>query len=203
MLGKVKVFESRFDRFRPIVGQKWKENKGSGTGVWHDLGSHLVDQVLVLFGLPLSVTGKCIALRDNAEAIDYFSVQLHYEGFEVILSSSPYVVGKTPRFNIQGTKASFVKQGVDPQELQLKHRVNPNSIKFGREDESQYGVLLTESTNKTVVTEMGNYGQYYIEIAQAINTQTPAPVSANDGVQVMKIIELALLSCQSERTLFL
>lgn len=203
VLGKVKVFESRFDRFRPIVGQKWKENKGSGTGVWHDLGSHLVDQVLVLFGLPLSVTGKCIALRDNAEAIDYFSVQLHYEGFEVILSSSPYAVGKTPRFNIQGTKASFVKQGVDPQELQLKHRVNPNSIKFGREDESQYGVLLTESTNKTVVTEMGNYGQYYIEIAQAINTQTPAPVSANDGVQVMKIIELALLSCQSERTLFL
>lgn len=203
VFGDVKVFESNFDRFRPLVGPKWKENKGNGTGVWHDLGSHLVDQVLVLFGLPHSVTGKCLALRDNAEAIDYFNVQLHYVNFEVIVSSSPFAAGDKKRFSIQGTKASFVKQGLDPQEQQLKDGLNPNSIRFGREDKSQYGVLFTESSNKIVVTEEGSYEQYYTEIAQAIYTQTPAPVSANDGVQVMKIIELALLSCQSERTLFL
>lgn len=202
-LGKVKIFESSFDRFRPTVGPKWKENKGNGTGVWHDLGSHLVDQILILFGLPHSVTGKCLALRDNAEAIDYFNVQLHYEGFEVILSSSPFAAGDKKRFRIQGTKASFVKQGVDPQELQLKDGLTPNYIRFGREDESQYGVLFTESANKTVATEVGNYGQYYTEIAQAINTNTPLPVSANDGVQVMKIIELALLSSQTKCTLVL
>ena len=202
-LVEVKVFESHFDRFRPTVGPKWKENKGNGTGVWHDLGAHLVDQVLVLFGLPHSVTAKCLALRDNAEAIDYFNVQLHYEGFEVILSSSPYVAGDKNRFNIQGTKAQFVKQGLDPQEQQLKDGLNPNLIEFGQENESLYGTLFSESSHKTVATEMGNYGQYYTEIAQAINTNTPLPVNANDGVQVMKIIELALLSSQCERTLFL
>ncbi|MDX2367349.1 MAG: oxidoreductase [Colwellia sp.] len=203
MLGDIKVLESHFDRFRPVVGQKWKENKGAGTGVWHDLGAHLVDQVIVLFGLPHSVTAKCLALRDNSEAIDYFNVQLHYDNFEVILSSSPFVAGDKKRFNIQGTKAQFVKHGVDPQEQQLKDGVNPDSIRFGRENESLYGTLFTESNNKTVVTESGNYGQYYTEIAQAINTKKPLPVSANDGVQVMKIIELALLSSQREQTIFL
>lgn len=203
VLGKVKVFESRFDRFRPIVGLKWKENKGNGTGVWHDLGAHLVDQVLVLFGLPHSVTGKCLALRESAEAIDYFNVQLHYDTFEVVLSSSPFIAGDNKRFNIQGTKAQFVKQGVDPQEQQLKDGLNPNLIEFGQENESLYGTLYTESSNKTIATEVGNYGQYYTEIAQAITTKAPLPVSANDGVQVMKIIELALLSSQREHTLFL
>lgn len=203
VLGEVKVFESHFDRFRPTVGQKWKEHKGNGTGVWHDLGSHLVDQVLVLFGLPHAITGKCLALRDNAEAIDYFHVQLHYEGLEVILSSSPYVSGEKQRFDIQGTKARFVKHGVDPQEQQLKDGLKPSLMEFGREKQSQYGVLLTESSNEPVATEVGNYAQYYTEIAQAINTNTPLPVSANDAVQVMKIIEQALLSSQSERTIFL
>ncbi|NQY87267.1 MAG: oxidoreductase [Colwellia sp.] len=203
VLGEIKVFESHFDRFRPVVGQKWKENKGNGTGVWHDLGSHLVDQVLVLFGLPHAVTGKCLALRDNAEAIDYFNVQLHYQRFEVILSSSPYAAGEKQRFNIQGTKARFVKHGVDPQEQQLKDGLKPSSMEFGREKESQYGVLLTESSNEPVATEVGNYGQYYTEIAQAINTKTPLPVSANEAVQVMKIIELVLLSSQRRETIYL
>lgn len=202
-LGDVKIFESRFDRFRPVVGQKWKENKGNGTGVWHDLGSHLVDQVLVLFGLPHSLTGRCLALRDNAEAIDYFNVQLHYEGFEVVLSSSPYTASEKPRFNIQGTKGQFVKQGFDPQEQQLKDGLKPSSIEFGRENENQYGVLFTESSTKSVSTAVGNYGQYYTEIAQAININAPLPVCANDAVQVMKVIELALLSSQNGRTLFL
>lgn len=203
MLGEVKLFESHFDRFRPAVSQKWKEHKGNGTGVWHDLGSHLVDQVLVLFGLPHSITGKCLALRDNAEAIDYFHVQLHYDGLEVILSSSPYVSGEKQRFDIQGTKARFVKQGLDPQEQQLKDGLTPSFIEFGWESESQHGVLFTESTHTPVATEVGNYAQYYTEIAQAINTKAPLPVSANDAVLVMKIIELALLSSQSERTIFL
>lgn len=203
VLGDVKIFESRFDRFRPVVGQKWKENKGNGTGVWHDLGSHLVNQVIVLFGLPHSVTGKCLALRDNAEAIDYFNVQLHYEDFEVILSSSPYTSGEKQRFNIQGTKGHFVKQGFDPQEEQLKDGFKPNSIEFGRENENQYGLLFTESSTKSVSTEVGNYGQYYSEIALAINTKSPLPVCANEAVQVMKIIELALLSSQNGRTIFL
>jgi len=203
VLGEVKVFESHFDRFRPAVGQKWKERKGNGTGVWHDLGAHLVDQVLILFGLPHSITGKCLALRNYAEAIDYFHVQLHYEGLEVILSSSPYVSGEKQRFDIQGTEARFVKQGLDPQEQQLKDGLTPSFIEFGRESENQHGVLFTESTHTPVATEVGNYAQYYAEIAQAINTSTPLPVSANDAALVMKIIELALLSSQNKRTIFL
>tara|TARA_R110001583_G_scaffold38306_6_gene123791 strand:- start:1320 stop:2387 length:1068 start_codon:yes stop_codon:yes gene_type:complete len=203
VLGDVKIFESRFDRFRPVVGQKWKENKGNGTGVWHDLGSHLVDQVLVLFGLPHSLTGRCLALRDNAEAIDYFNVQLHYEDFEVILSSSPYTASEKPRFNIQGTKGQFVKQGVDSQEQQLKDGLKPSSIEFGRENENQHGVLFTESSTKSISTERGDYGQYYTEIAQAIKNNAPLPVCADDAVKVMKVIELALLSTQHGRTLFL
>lgn len=203
VLGEIKVFESHFDRFRPTVGQKWKENKGNGSGAWHDLGSHLVDQALVLFGLPHSVTGKCLMLRDNAEAIDYFNVQLHYQRFEVILSSSPYVAGNKLRFNIQGTKARFVKEGLDPQEQQLKDGLKPNATEFGQENKNQYGILFTESNNVPVSTEIGNYGQYYAEVAKAIKTKSPLPVSANDAIQVMKIIELALLSSECEHTVFL
>jgi len=202
-LGEVKVFESHFDRFRPAVGPKWKEHKGNGTGAWHDLGAHLVDQALVLFGLPHSVTAKCLMLRDNAEAIDYFNVQLHYDGLEVLLSSSPYVAGSKLRFDIQGTKARYVKEGLDPQEQQLKDRLNPNATEFGQENKNQHGILFTESTNTPIATKLGNYAQYYTEIAQAINTKTPLPISANDSVKVMKIIELALLSSQNKRTIFL
>lgn len=203
VIGDVKVFESHFDRFRPEVSTKWKEQKGYGTGVWHDLGSHLVDQALVLFGLPISVTAKCLSLREGAEAIDYFYVQLHYDGLEVILSSSPYVSGKKQRFNIQGSKAQFVKINLDPQEQQLKDGVSPTSLEFGQEIESQYGTLFTESNKECVVTEVGNYNQYYIELAQAINLNKAPPVSADDGIKVMKVIELALLSSKTNQTIFL
>ncbi len=202
-LGKVKVFHSHFDRFRPQVSSKWKEQKGSGNGVWYDLGPHLIDQALILFGLPLSLTANCLTLREKASATDYFNVQLHYKDLQVILSSSPFVVGHTPRFNIQGTEGQFVKQGKDPQEQQLRDGVLPSLTGFGYEKNSQYGLLSKNSHDEVVKTDGGNYGCFYQQLASTLTEGLPPPVPINDALLVMKILELAIKSSEQARTITL
>lgn len=201
VLGDLRIFESHFDRFRPCVGQKWKENEGVATGVWYDLGSHLVDQSLLLFGLPKTITATCLSLRENSEAIDYFHVQLHYDNLEVILHSSPFAAGSNIRFDLQGSNGRFIKQGLDCQEEQLKQGMLPTEIKFGEEHEKYYGIFYSELENKVIPTEQGCYQYYYEAIAEAINTRNLNPVTGNDGLHVIKILELALLSSKQKQTL--
>jgi predicted dehydrogenase len=200
-LGKVKVFHSHFNRFRPQVANKWKEQKGCGSGVWYDLGPHLIDQTLILFGLPLSLTANCLMLRENAAATDYFNVQLNYENMHVILSSSPFVVSNSPRFNIQGTEGQFIKQGKDPQEQQLRDGILPSTVGFGHENTNQFGILLNQTQQQVIASEVGNYGYYYQQLARAINQQYSLPVPITEALSVMKILELAILSSEQGRTI--
>lgn len=202
-LGKVKVFHSYFDRCRPQVTSKWKEQKGYGNGVWYDLGPHLIDQALILFGLPLSLTANCLMLRENSAATDYFNVQLNYKDMHVILSSSPFVVGNSPRFNIQGTEGQFIKQGKDPQEQQLRDGILPSLTGFGYEKTSQYGILSNQTQQQVIASEVGNYGYYYQQLALAINQQSSPPVPITEALSVMKILELALLSSEQGKTITL
>jgi predicted dehydrogenase len=207
-LGEIRLFESNFDRFRPIVSDKWKEHPGPATGVWFDLGAHLVDQIICLFGLPVSLTARCLALRDDSKTTDYFHVQLHYPELEVILHSSPYTVVQNSRFNIQGSKRCLVKHGLDIQEEQLKNGMLPSQKMFG-EDKPEYHATLYSNTSENgttsenIVTEHGDYKQFYCGIAHAINHGEKVPVSGDDGVNVIKILELAVQSSKSGQTLIL
>ena len=199
-LGSIRVFESHYDRFRPIVRDRWREQPGSGTGTLYDLGSHLADQVLSLFGMPGSVTARCLNLRENSKTTDYFHVLLHYPSFEVVLHSSTFAAGPNIRFHIQGTKGSFIKYGMDVQEEQLLNGMLPNHPDFGLEEEESFGTFYSGSGSGKITTETGCYCSYYSKIISAIKNGTPVPVSCEEAVNVMRILEIAELSSRMGRT---
>ena len=202
-VGDLRVFESRFDRCRPTVGAKWKEAPGIATGVWYDLGSHLVDQAVNLFGLPLSVTARCLALRERSEVTDYFHVQLHYADLEVILHSSPFTHDSSARFALHGSKGSFIKCGTDVQESQLKQGMKPKADEYGTDSPQNFGRLFKNGQERIIATQLGCYQHYYRAISQAINHGQSIPVTADEGAKVIKILELALLSSNTGKTLAL
>lgn len=200
-LGQLRVFESHFDRYRPSVPQRWRDQPGEGTGVWFDLGAHLLDQVVCLFGPPDAVTGRCLPLRDNSQVSDYFHVQLHYSSCEVILHASPFCAGPNQRFHLQGTEGSFIKFGMDPQEDQLKEGLALSHAQFGYEDAEYYGRLYTGEGYRTVATERGCYSGYYDQICEAIHLGTEPPVGIDAGVSNIELLALAQLSSEQGKTL--
>ncbi|MBU2712014.1 oxidoreductase [Zooshikella harenae] len=206
-LGAVRYVESHFDRFRPMVRDRWREQAGPGTGIWFDLGSHLLDQALCLFGRPQAITARCIPLRDNSTTTDFFHVLLHYPQLEMVLHGSPYCAAPNIRFQVQGSKGAFIKFGLDPQEEQLKAGIKPieNSggviPKWGKDNAEQYGILYTEEQQEVIATEDGCYQNYYLEIAEAILKGHDVPVTAEEGLNVIKLVELAILSSDKGKTL--
>ncbi len=200
-LGELRLFESHFDRFRPVVRPRWREQPGAGSGVWFDLGSHLVDQALQLFGRPRAVTGRCLALREDSQACDYFHVLLHYPQLEVVLHASSFAAAPSPRFRVEGTLGSFVKFDLDPQEAQLKEGLTPLDANYGVEGEALYGRLYTASASEPVATADGCYQQYYQQIAAAITSGVANPVTAEEAIEVMQILELAQQSSERGQTL--
>ncbi|PPC77286.1 oxidoreductase [Pokkaliibacter plantistimulans] len=202
-LGNVHVFESRFDRFRPEVRQRWREQPGEGTGYLWDLAPHLIDQALALFGMPHSLTARSLPLRPGATTCDYVHLQLHYPQREVILNASPYMAAKPAlRFLIQGDAGSYIKYGLDPQEERLTAGIQPAEPGWNKEDEHHWGVLF-DSNGKAehVSTQPGDYGIYYSKLAKHIRGHGPNPVTATDAAQVIRLIELAELSQTQQSTL--
>lgn len=149
------------------------------------------------------MTGRCVALREHSTTTDFFHVLLHYPTHEVILHSSPYCAGPNQRFQLQGTLGSYLKQGLDPQEQQLKSGMSITDAMFGREHRSQFGRLFLESGNSTVPTSAGNYADYYRQFAAALAGQQKVPVAIEEAVAVMKILVLADKSSAEQRTLAL
>ena len=198
-LGDVRYFESHFDRFRPNVQERWREQPGPGSGIWFDLGSHLVDQAICLFGIPISVTARCLPMRENAKNTDYFHVQLHYENLEVVLHASSFSAAPNCRFRVEGTRGSYVKYGLDPQEEQLKGGLTPNDTAYGLEDEEGFGRLYSESSSELIVSAQGCYQEYYLELAEAINSGASNPINPEEAATVIQILELAERSSLGER----
>ncbi|RDE24413.1 oxidoreductase [Motiliproteus coralliicola] len=196
-LGDIRVFNTQFDRFRPVVRQRWRELPGSGTGIWFDLGPHLVDQALQLFGMPEAVSARCPALRAGGEVTDYFHVQLHYPQLEAVLRSSPFCAGPNLRFELQGSCGSYRKFGLDPQESRLIAGLNPIEDDWAQETADAYGTLHTEEGSETIVTNCGGYQHYYHQLAGAIMGCAPNPVPAEEALAVMRIIEAAEISSRT------
>ncbi|HWF91401.1 MAG TPA: oxidoreductase [Terriglobales bacterium] len=200
-LGDVMYFESRYDRFRPEVKKRWRELPGPASGTWYDLGSHLADQALQLFGAPDSVYADLATQRAGAKTVDYFHVLLRYGNRRVVLHGGSLVVANTPRFSVHGIHGSYVKHGMDTQEASLKAGKNPGSQGWGQDPLE--GVLFIEHEgtmrSSSVPNVPGNYLGYYEALRDAILGKAPNPVSAEEGLQVMKVLELAVGSAKIGR----
>jgi scyllo-inositol 2-dehydrogenase (NADP+) len=189
-LGEILLFEANWDRFRPELREGWKEVPDSTTGVLRDLGPHLIDQALQLFGMPHSLAADVAAQRAGSRIDDFFDLTLHYGRTRVCLRSSSLVAAARPRFSIHGTAGSFVKFGLDPQEPQLKDGVGPGNAEYGVDGED--GMLTdAEGHDETVRTARGNYLAYYEGIAAAILDGAPVPVPAEDARDGLALIDLA------------
>jgi scyllo-inositol 2-dehydrogenase (NADP+) len=201
-LGSIKLFEAHWDRFRTAVEDRWRERPILGGGLLYDLGPHLIDQALLLFGLPEAISGDILAQRNGALVDDYFCLTLHYGDLRVVLAASNLVAAPRPRFSVHGTGGSFVKFGLDAQEDQLKAKLNPLDPSFGVEDVSVSGHLTSgDGDESTVPSRRGDWLDFYRGVVSAIAGTAPAPVSAIDALQGLKVIELARLSSRERRIL--
>lgn len=193
-LGNVRVYESHFDRFRPDVKPRWRELAVDGGGILYDLAPHLLDQALNLFGLPTSLNASCQVMREEGTVTDYFHLILHYSNLEVILHASLFCAGPNLRFNIQGDKGSYIKYGLDPQEDCLRAGELPLGVDWGREAPVHFGTLYDVDNASTIPTEAGCYQTFFTELAQAIKTGVHTQMDAQQSLNTIKLIELAMES---------
>ena len=202
-VGDIKRLESRFDRFRPTPRKRWRENAGPGSGIFWDLGPHLIDQVVQLFGMPQQVSADIRILRDGGESDDAFEVTLHYAAITVKVGSSPFEAGPTLRYALQGTKGSYRKYHLDPQEDQLKAGMSFDEPEWSVAPAPQHGTLYLEDESKLVATINGGYTTFYRQLAMALETNNAKmlPASGQSVVAVIRLIELARLASEQQQTL--
>ncbi|WP_088043637.1 oxidoreductase [Bacillus sp. EAC] len=206
VLGDINTYQVHFDRFRPEVRDRWREKQGRGSGMLYDLGSHLIDQALHLFGWPQFILADVFAQRENAETDDYFHVILGYEKLRVILHSGSIIPSNGPRFQVHGRNGSFIKYGLDGQEDALKEGKKPINDSWGADDPQFYGKLITiegeKEKQETIETIHGSYNTYYKKIAESILEGKRAPVTAHEGLSVIKIIEAAQKSSTEKTVIY-
>ncbi len=204
LIGKIIEAEIRYDRFTPELSYKvHKETPTAAVGSLYDLGSHLIDQALQLFGMPNAVSADIAMMRPGSQVDDYFDLKLFYPWHRVTLKSSYYVREPLPGYVFHGTKGSFIKTKTDVQETKLLAGISPASDDWGIEPESQQGWLHTQVGTQVIKrhieSERGNYGDYYNGIYEAIRNDKEVPVTAKEGMNVIKIIEAAYQSHKERR----
>jgi len=200
-LGTVYHYEAHFDRFRLEIRPGWKDQGGDGSGTLYDLGPHLIDQALQLFGMPQSIAADVGAQRPGAQAIDYFHLLLHYGCMRAVLHASTVVPNPGPHFTLHGDAATFVKYGMDPQEEALKAGKSPADPQWGMEAVANYGELIRpEGSRRKVETFRGGYEKYYEALAECIRAGAPVPVDPWDARNGLVVLEAALRSSHERRT---
>ena len=204
ILGEIVEAEIHFDRYNPKLSPKQhKETANSGAGILKDLGSHIIDQALFLFGFPIGLFADVRITRTDSVVDDWFDITLFYESFRVRLKAGFFVREPLPAYIIHGKKGSFIKSRGDVQEDELKLGQKPIIIDWGIEPEYKSGVLHTEIEGRTirenVPTIRGNYYWFFDKLYNAIRNNETLPVSATDGVNVMRIIETAIESNRQQK----
>jgi len=196
ILGTIVEAELRFERYKPVIGPKLhKEAPGPGAGLLNDLGPHLIDQALCLFGMPEAVMADIRIVRKQSQVDDWFDISLQYPHLRVRLKSSLLACRPLPGFVLHGSAGSFIKSRADVQEADLQAGKLPGTQGWGAEPETEYGTLHTADKGvQTVPTMAGNYGAFYDAVFNALTTNLPMPVTAQDGIDVMKIIAAAVKS---------
>lgn len=218
-LGRIVTYESHFDRFRPARRPgAWREQSGPGAGVLFDLGPHLIDQVLVLFGTPDAIGADVRLERDGAVADDAFDITLYYPGLRACLRATMLASRPGPHFVVHGTRGSYIKFGLDPQEDALKRGERPahgsrESNNWGREPDEAWGTVTIgaagssnergipaqASEERRVPTEPGDYRGYYENVRDAILGKSALAVTPTAALRVMRVIELARQSSRDRR----
>ncbi len=194
LVGEVLNYEARFDRWSPNANpKKWKEIPSLATGVLYDLGAHILDQTLVLFGTPKSFSGQVMTQRENTSIDDAFDLRLDYGRFQVSLKASLLVREPTPRYRINGTHGSFVKYGIDPQEDMLKAGMAPTDKGFGEEDPAFYGTLNTDlnglHVQGKIATKAGNFGLLFQNLYETIVNGGELSVKPELVIEQIRIME--------------
>ena len=194
LIGEPREFFAHYDRYRPHPRTYglWREEPLPGSGIFYDLGPHLIDQALVLFGMPLFIRADIRSMKPYSKVDDYFDVRLEYDNLIVTLHASMLVREMGPRYMLHGTKGSFIKSGEDPQEELLKSGKMPDTAEWGKEPEENFGLLHTE-TEGTVIREkypslQGGYHLFYDNIHKTIRKGHPLQETPEDGYRVINII---------------
>jgi predicted dehydrogenase len=194
LTGRIVLFESRIDRYRPDVRDRWREVPGPGAGLLYDLGPHLIDQTLLLFGIPDSVQATLAKQRRGARTDDYFQLALRYGEMVATLGAGSLVSGGSARFAVHGEKASVVKQKPDIEEDQLRVGVLPGSPEWGVDPDD--AILYDGATGdtRTLKTARGDQRGYYVALREALLGRAQNPVPPEQGATVMAIIEAGFRS---------
>ncbi|KAA6441140.1 oxidoreductase [Dyadobacter flavalbus] len=201
-LGDIIEYECHYDRFRPVVPtESWKEKSVPVGGNLYNLGPHLIDQALVLFGEPQTVTAEIRTVRPNSEIDDYFDVRLGYADKMVIIKSSLLVYENFLRYNLHGTKGSFIKGGLDPQEETLRQNILPTTQPWGVEPENRWGRLFSEEYTGIIKSEAGDYAPFYQNVYDAIVNGAELAVKPEEIIRTTRVIDLAFESSREKKVM--
>ncbi|MFN2572062.1 MAG: oxidoreductase [Gemmatimonadales bacterium] len=202
VLGRIVHYEAHFDRFRPeLKPGAWREQPGSGTGVWFDLGPHLLDQALLLFGLPEAIGADIRIERDGAQVNDAFDVTLYYPRARAVLRATMLAAPLAPSFAVHGTGGSFIKYGLDPQEGALKEGRTPQEPDWDAEPREFYGTLATPQGQEVVPTTRSSFTRYYENVRDALLGKAELAVQPEWALDVMRGLQLATQASEQRAVL--
>jgi predicted dehydrogenase len=206
ILGRLVDFESHFDRYKPnIQFDSWKEQAEAGTGTLFNLGSHMIDQALVLFGMPEAVTAHLRIVRTGGKIDDWYDIKMHYSNLNVNLKASLLVKEQGARYILHGAHGSFLKWGLDPQEDALKQGKNPNDLDWGCESEEWWGILNIEKNGKQFKSKYetlpGKYEAFYDNIYDCIVHGKELAVKPEEALNVIRIIDAVKKSSDQRKTI--
>jgi predicted dehydrogenase len=199
VIGEPMHLESRLERFRPEVRERWREQAGPGSGVLWDLAPHLIDQVIQLLGQPDFVQASTAAQREGAQTDDWAHVVLGFGERRAILQMGMLAAGGSTRFLVHGTRGSIVKNAADPQEAQLIAGLRPGDARWGIDEDD---LLAYEGAQpaRRIAAPHGDQSRYYAAIRDALQGHGENPVTPAQAVEAMAVLEAAVVSAREGRT---
>lgn len=201
-LGDIVYLESHFDRFRPDITDNWREKDVPGNGITYDLGVHLIDQIVLFFGLPNWIQADIRKQRTGAIADDYFDIQLDFGSIKARATASVLSASPTPRFLVQGNRAAYLKFGLDVQEAKFKAGQAPEGADWGVESMDKWGKIYHSNGEEPVPTENGDYRIFYQNIANSILGKENLLVTIPQTISVLKIVEASFISSEQGKRIF-
>ena len=204
LLGDVQYYEAHFDRFSPARSRAaWRDEELPGSGIVYDLGSHLIDQVVCLFGRPVSLKAKIEKQREGSKVDDFFEIELIYDNLKAVVTAGMLVEKPELRYVINGKKGSYVKYGIDPQESALKEGKWPGEGDWGQETFENWGITTFVNSelyfDGSIETEAGNYMGFYENVYDVLVNNSEIAVNPEEARDVIRIIELAFESSKTNK----
>lgn len=206
LLGEALTYNSHFDRYNPTISRAgWRYLEADGGGTLFDLGPHLIDQAICLFGKPDTVWCKLYTQRPGSQASDGFDLKLFYKNLTASLGAGVLVFEPGPRFQVHGTHGSYIKYGTDPQEGKLREGIQPNLNGLGNETEENFGILRSTRSNNSEKrrwpTSPGNYMAFYNNVYECLTMGAEPIISSMDALNNLLVIEAAIQSNKEERNI--